>query len=72
MNELFGLTIQQIILIIIIFIIIYLYFLNRREYIESSYMYIPNCNMLDDKEMCDNTTGCYYDYGCRYDWINLQ
>ncbi len=36
-------------------------------------MYIPNCNMLNDKEVCEQTKGCYYfKEGCRYDWTKLQ
>ena len=35
-------------------------------------MYIPNCNFLNDEQICNNTKGCYYmNDGCRYDWANL-
>jgi hypothetical protein len=34
---------------------------------------IPNCNMLNDRNVCSNTKGCVYDnttLGCYYDWPN--
>jgi hypothetical protein len=71
-----NLKTQQIIIIVLILIIIFLYFYNKNENIEenkqTSEMYIPNCNMLNDEDVCTNTRGCFYDNGCYYDWINLQ
>ena len=35
-------------------------------------MYIPNCNMLNDRNICSKTRGCRWLGACYYDWINLQ
>lgn len=35
---------------------------------------IPNCNLLNDRDVCSNTKGCTYDdktLGCYYDWPNV-
>jgi len=32
---------------------------------------VPNCNLLNDSDVCSNTKGCTYDdktLGCYYDW----
>ena len=36
-------------------------------------MYVPNCNFLNDSNICSKTTGCkVINDKCYYDWINLQ
>jgi hypothetical protein len=35
---------------------------------------VPNCNLLNDRDVCLNTKGCTYDdktLGCYYDWPNV-
>ena len=35
---------------------------------------VPNCNLLNDRDVCSNTKGCTYDdktLGCYYDWPNV-
>ncbi len=70
---------HKIILILIIFIIIYLFTYTKIEKRKESFlsfereMYVPNCNFLDDCDVCNNTKGCQViDDKCYYDWINLQ
>ncbi len=78
MGSLCNLQIQQFVIVSIILIIIFMYFYNKKENIDdnktkkTSEMYIPNCNMLNDEKVCSNTNGCYYKFGCRYDWSKLQ
>ena len=74
----------QIIIILFILIIVFLVIYKKKkeynndnnvnkEIIKTSEMYIPNCNFLTDKDICEQTKGCYYrKNGCRYDWTKLQ
>jgi hypothetical protein len=69
----------QVIIILIILVIIFLYVykkkenMNEEEIKKTSEMYIPNCNFLTDKNVCEQTKACYYyKGGCRYDWSKLQ
>ncbi len=63
-----------IILIVILFLLAMHYY-NKKEKIDDgkeSNMYVPNCNMLNDRETCDKTRGCYYRNSCKYNWNALQ
>ncbi len=71
----------QIIIIFIILIIVFLVVYRKKKECKddennikkTSEMYVPNCNMLNDKDVCEQTKGCFYDKeGCRYDWTKLQ
>jgi hypothetical protein len=70
---------EKIILIFIIILVLYLFTYSRIEKRKENYnndnreMYIPNCNFLNDVDICSNTIGCQViDDKCYYDWINLQ
>ena len=71
----------QVIIIFIILVIIFIFaYRKKKEYKDeeseikkTSEMYVPNCNFLTDKNICEQTKGCYYKKeGCRYDWSKLQ
>ena len=73
----------QVIILLVILIIIFLFIYKNKEHMnnndddkeikKTSEMYIPNCNFLTDKKICEQTRGCYYrKNGCRYDWTKLQ
>ena len=73
----------QVIIILVILIVIFLFVYKNKENMndnkesaenkKTSEMYIPNCNFLTDKDICEQTRGCYYrKNGCRYDWTKLQ
>jgi hypothetical protein len=61
----------QVIILLFIIIIIFLFIYKNKEQMNN--MYIPNCNMLNDEKVCEQTKACYYyKGGCRYDWSKLQ
>jgi hypothetical protein len=71
---------QVIIILIILFIVLLVVYKYKKEHMnnnkenkKTSEMYIPNCNFLTDKDICEQTKACYYyKGGCRYDWSKLQ
>jgi hypothetical protein len=76
-----SVELPQIIIIIFILIIVFIVVYRKKkeckddesENNKTSDMYVPNCNMLTDKKICEQTKGCYYEKeGCRYDWTKLQ
>ncbi len=79
-----SVELPQVIIILVILIIIFLFIYKKKENndnpgdtnntnVKTSEMYIPNCNFLTDKDVCEKTKGCYYHKGgCRYDWTKLQ
>jgi hypothetical protein len=72
----------QVIILLVILIVIFLFIYKNKEHMtnnddkeikKTSEMYIPNCNFLTDKDICEQTKACYYyKGGCRYDWSKLQ
>jgi hypothetical protein len=61
-----------IIIIFILVIIIYIYNSKSKSTENMTIGMIPNCNMLNDKSICNQTNGCYYTpIGCLYDWKNI-
>jgi hypothetical protein len=58
--------------ILIIVLIIIIFILKSKSNENMSVGMIPNCNMLNDKNTCNKTNGCYYTpLGCLYDWKNI-
>ena len=58
--------------ILIIGLIIIIFILKSKSTENMSIGMIPNCNMLNDKNTCNQTDGCYYTpLGCLYDWQNI-
>lgn len=44
--------------------------ITRKEKLQQ----VPNCNLLNDRDVCSNTKGCTFDektLGCYYDWPNV-
>ncbi len=61
-----------VILIIVLIIIIFILKSKSKLNENMSIGMIPNCNMLNDKNTCNQTNGCYYTpLGCLYDWKNI-
>ncbi len=58
--------------ILIIVLIIIIFILKSKSTENMSVGMIPNCNMLNNEDTCNNTNGCYYTpIGCLYDWKNI-
>ena len=88
LNKMLNKRIVYIVFIIVIIILIG-YIMSKKENLSSfdnknkeynpitrkeKMPMVPNCNLLNDRDVCSNTKGCMYDdktLGCYYDWTRV-